>query len=286
MRNKINAIVFSRDRSAQLNLFLESVKKNAPDVFNISVVYLGTDEEYIKGYELTIASHGDVNFIPESENLKEQILGLIKDGQEFFSFFLDDDIIYNTVYLDDICKQFDDEDVACFSLRLGENTTKCYTLGAENVMHDIEKYDNFMKWDWSLHYLDFGYPFAMDGHIFRTSDIYKLVKKSKFSNIEELEMALFDFTEMFPRLKMSSYKKSALVGVPIARVQESIDNEMAMALKESHARLMRKEMNKKFVNESFIKLEEIDFSNISGCHQELSLGVELKKQKEENGELH
>jgi hypothetical protein len=145
----------------------------------------------------------------------------------------------------------------------------------------MEFEENTMKWDWTLHYLDFGYPFAMDGHIFRKSDIYKLVKKSKFTGVEELEMALFDFTEMFPRNKMVSYKHSALVGVPIGRVQQSIDDEMSIALKSAQASVVRRKMNEKFLDGSFINLESIDFSVINGCHQELNLGVELKESMEE-----
>jgi len=280
MSNRINTIVFSRDRAAQLKLFLDSVNKNATGIFNLNVLYSYTDKDHQKGYEKLLDTYSDVNFIPEKVEFKEQVLELTKEGGDLFSFFLDDDIIYNKVSVDEITKEIEDEDVVCFSLRLGENTTKCYTLGTDNVMHDILKNGNIMKWDWSLHYLDFGYPFAMDGHIFRKSDIIKLVKKSTFSCVEELEMALFDFAEMFPRNKMASYTQSALVGVPVGRVQESLDSEMAMALKESRARLMRKEMNTVFLEGSFISLEEIDFSEVNGCHQDLDLGVELKKQEE------
>ena len=40
-------------------------------------------------------------------------------------------------------------------------------------------------------------------------------------------------------------------------------------------------MNEKFLSDTFINLESIDFSNINGCHQELDLGVELKESMEE-----
>ncbi len=283
MSQRINAIVFSKDRPAQLKLFLDSVNKNAPGVFNLSVIVNQTNEDFIKGYDLVKGdqNYSEVKFIPFESDFKGQVLGLLSSDGNYSCFFLDDDIIYNEVKLEEIIGQLEsDEDVVCFSLRLGDNVTKCYTLGADNVMYDIKYNGMFMKWDWKLHYLDFGYPFAMDGHIFRKSDISKLVKKSSFNGVEELEMALFDFVEMFPRNMMVSYKHSALVGVPIGRVQESLDDEMTMALRDSRAKLMRTEMNYKLLNGSFIKLEDIDFSEINGCHQILNLGVELKKQEE------
>jgi hypothetical protein len=283
MNHKINAIVFSRDKAAQLKLFLDSINKHAPGVFDLNVIISYSNEDYDKGYGRVVndPSFKEVNFHMEEKDYKEQVLRLLKTNHDYATFFLDDDLLYRDVNIDDIITQFEDDDVACFSLRLGENTTKCYTLGVDNVMHDINFDENTMKWDWTLHYLDFGYPFAMDGHIFRKSDISKLVKKSNFTGVEELEMALFDFAEMFPRNMMTSYRQSALVGVPIGRLQVSLDDEMAIALRESRARLMRVEMNKKFLDGNFINLEEIDFSDIIGCHQELDLGVELKKQENE-----
>lgn len=280
--NKINSIVFSRDRAAQLKLFLDSINKNASEVFEINVVISYTDDDYKRAYELIVTDYAyvGVNFVYSEDGFKNQVLELIKDGGDYTCFFLDDDVIYKEVAFADITKSIEaDDDVVCFSLRLGENTTKCYTLGADNVMHDIVCDGDIMKWDWTLHYLDFGYPFSMNGHVFRRSDIYKLVKKSTFNNVEELEMALYDYTEMFPRNMMASYKESRLVNIPCGRVQVSLDDEMTMALKESESRIRRKSMNNLFLNGRFINLESIDFSNIEGCHQKINLGdfeVELE----------
>lgn len=284
MSQKINAILFSKDRPAQLKLFLDSVNKNAPGVFDLNVIVSHTSEDFDKGYGKIVhnSEFSDVNFFFAESEFKEQVLRLLNTESQYSCFFLDDDIIYKKVKLEDITNQLEsDDNIACFSLRLGENTTNCYTLGTNNVLHDMQFEGDFMKWDWALHYLDFGYPFAMDGHIFRRTDIYKLVKKSKFTGVEELEMALFDFAEMFPRNMMVSYRHSALVGVPIGRVQQSIDEEMAVALKSAQASVVRRKMNDKFLDGSFINLESIDFSEVNGCHQELDLGIELKESMEE-----
>jgi len=284
MSQKINAIVFSKDKAAQLRLFLESTNKYASEVFDLSVIISHTNEDYDKGYGRVIndPNFSHVNFVMQEEDFKNQLLAMLKTDHDYSCFFLDDDIIYNEVKLEDITSQIEsDEDVVCFSLRLGKNVTKCYTLDTDNVMHDIVHSDNMMKWDWSLHYLDFGYPFALNGHIFRKKDIYKLVRKSKFTGIEELEMALFDFAEMFPRNKMVSYKQSALVNVPIGRVQMSVENEMTMTLKSVQAKKARKRMNQQLLMSDAPLLESIDFLNleIEGCHQEIDLGFIMDSGK-------
>lgn len=275
MSKKVNAIVFSRDKAAQLKLFLESVNKHAPGVFDLNIIVKHTSEDFDRGYGMVVNNPAfkDFNFISEEDAFKDQVLELIKTEHDYVCFFLDDDLIYNDISLDDITGQLEaDEDVVCFSLRLGENVTKCYTIGADNVRHDMQYDGDIMKWDWSLHYLDFGYPFSVNGHIFRRKDIYKLVRKSKFRNVEEMEMSLFDFAETFPRNLMTSYKESALVNVPFGRVQMSVENEMTMTLKEVQARKARTRMNDQLVNGECPDFDSIDFLNIEGCHQELDLG--------------
>lgn len=280
MSHKINAIVFSIDKAAQLRVFLESTNKYAPGVFDLNVIVSHTSEDFDKGYGMVIndPNFSHVNFVMQDKEFKGQVLSLLKTEHDYSCFFMDDDIIYKEVKLEDITSQIEsDEDVVCFSLRLGENVTKCYTLDADNVMHDMERSGNTMKWDWSLHYLDFGYPFSLNGHTFRRKDIYKLVRKSKFTGLEELEMALFDFAEMFPRNKMVSYKHSALVNVPIGRVQMSVEHEMTMTLKDVQAKKARQLMNEQLIKGEAPRFEELDFLNleIKGCHQELDLGFSL-----------
>jgi len=278
MSKKINAIVFSRDKAAQLKLFLESVQKHAPGVFDLNVIVKHTNEDFDRGYGMVVNNPAfqEFKFISEEEEFKDQALELMKTEHDYTCFFLDDDLLYNDISLDDITGQLEaDDDVVCFSLRLGENVTKCYTLGSDNVMHDIEFDGDIMKWDWSLHYLDFGYPFSTSGHIFRRKDIYKLVRKSKFRNIEELEAELFDFTETFPRNLMTSYKESGLVNVPIGRVQMSVEHEMTMTLKDVQARKARQLMNEQLIRGEAPLLKDIEFLNIEGCHQELDLGFAL-----------
>lgn len=275
MSNKINAVVFSKDKASQLKLFLESIEKNAPDVFDLNVIVSHTSEDYDKAYGRVVndPAFSNVNFVGAETEFKDQVLALLKTDHDYSCFFLDDDIIYKEVKIEDITSQIEsDDDVVCFSLRLGKNTTKCYTLGVDNEIRDIEVENGYIKWDWTVHYLDFGYPFAMDGHIFRRKDIYKLTRKSKFTNVEELEMALYDFTEMFPRNMMTSYGESRLVNAPAGRVQQSLDDEMAMTVKESEARIRRRIMNTAFLKGDFINLESIDFSNIEGCHQKIDFG--------------
>ena len=272
---KISSILFTKDNAAQLKVFLDSVEKNAKNIFDLNIIISYTNDEYKKGYEKIICDnkYNGIKFIYSKSDYKKDVIEIIKNSNDYFTFFLDDDVIYDKINIIDIINSIqEDDDVVCFSLRLGKNTTKCYTLGVDNVIHDVKEHGGFIKWDWKLHYLDFGYPFSVNGHVFRKKDIYKIIKKINFNSVEELEVGLFDFSEMFPRNIMISYKKSKLVNIPISRVQQSIEDEMVLTIKENQCKAIRKKINEIFLLGEFINLENINFSNIEGCHQDLNLG--------------
>lgn len=263
----INNIIFSKNRASQLRLLLYSIQKNAPGVFNLNVVYKYTDEQFKAGYELVKQEFGHIcNFVEQTNNFKQDTLSLLDSENDFSCFFVDDDIIYKPVTSeDDLIKHIkDDEDVFCMSLRLGENVKIAYTMNTINVLHNQENLeDGMIKWDWSLHYLDFGYPLSLDGHIFRTKEILKLSKKIAFTNPNEFEGNLQIF-DNFPRNKMVSYKYSVLVNTPNNIVNDTHPNRNGLT-----CAINVKELNEKYLKGEVINLESMNFEDIQGCHQEL-----------------
>jgi hypothetical protein len=178
----INAIVFSKDRAMQLNLLLESIELNSKDLFRISVLYKSSNEKYENGYLIIKNKYPNIKFIKE-EDFKKQTLNLLNTELLYSCFFTDDDIIYKEIKSDLIFKTIiDDLDIFCFSLRLGKNTTNCYTMRANNVIILLSEENGIIKWDWTKHYMDFGYPLSVDGHIFRTKEILKLSNIINFQN--------------------------------------------------------------------------------------------------------
>lgn len=261
----INSIIFSKDRALQLRLLLESIEKNAKDIYNINIIYKSSNEEFEKGYEKLKKENiiKNINWVKENENFKEDVLNILNSNYQYSCFFTDDDIFFNTIKEEDIIKVFEDKDVFCFSPRLGENITYCYIMEGNNVLFGQEKDENIIKWDWQKHYLDFGYPISVDSHVFKTKDIYKLVKKVAFENPNTMEDNLQIF-DTFPKYKMASYEHSVLVNTPMNLVQnvcESINSK-----KEEYS---AKTLNQNYLDGKIIDYNSFDFSKIVGCHQEL-----------------
>ncbi len=264
----INGIVFSKDRAAQLKLFLDSVEKNANGVFSLSVIYTYSNNEFEQGYEKLIEQFPEIKWIREVE-FRNQTLNAIENSLfDYTCFFTDDDIIYKKVEESEmVSKLEEDNDTFCFSMRLGLNTNKCYTMRCDNVIMPDYEDEKFIKWNWTVHYMDFGYPLSVDGHIFRTKEIYKLSKKVMFQNPNTFEAALQMFSN-YPRKTMWSYKESRLVNSPSNVVQNVFPNREG----EFHG-ISPKELNDEFLSGKQISLNDIDFSNIVGCHQELDLQI-------------
>jgi hypothetical protein len=261
----INAIIFSKDRAAQLRLLIYSIQKNSPHAFNLNVIYTYSNNSFKEGYEKVKGEFSSVcNFIEQTENIKTDVITLLDSDKEFSCFFTDDDIIYKPFDINRVTESINaDEDVFCFSLRLGTNINFCYTMNTENVLKNYEDLDDMIKWNWSVHYLDFGYPLSVDGHIFKTKDILKLTKKVPFHNPNTYEGNLQMF-DTFPKEKMVSFKESVLVNTPNNIVNSTHPNRHS-----NEFGISVKELNDAYLDGKIIDLESMDFSNIKGCHQEI-----------------
>jgi hypothetical protein len=263
----INGIVFSKDRSAQLQLLLHSIEKKAKNVFELKVIYTSSQEQYNKGYEKLMKQYPAVKWMKESSVFKVDVLNAIQNTESNYTcFFTDDDIIYKTLNEEDLTiKLKEDKDAFCFSTRLGKNTTRCYAMNSENVIKQNYEDDKFISWNWQVHSLDFGYPLSVDGHVFRTEEIQKITKEVDFQNPNTYESELQVFND-FPRKQMWSYVHSALVNSPSNIVQNVYQNRRG----EKYG-VSTKELNDAFLTGREIDFSKIDFSNITGCHQELEL---------------
>jgi len=262
----INAIVFSKDRASQLHLLLSSLYKNAPYLFNLNVLYTYSSPEFEKGYdvlkEMCKTNLWNVNFVKES-NFKEDLMSLIKSDYKYTTFFTDDDVLFGEIDYVTIENSLSNEDVFCFSLRLGRNTTFCYTMNVPNQIVVSEETENTVAWDWQKSWYDFGYPLSVDGHVFRTKEIFKLSKSLNFSNPNTYEASL-QMYDTFPRNLMESYNKSKLVGIPVNVVQDVFQNR-----KGENFGISTKDLNEKFLHGVLIDLNLLNFNDVKGCHQEI-----------------
>lgn len=250
----MNVIIFSKDRAAQLDLFLRSMPCRLQYPITI---FTYSDEKFKDGYLALSQWRGDIY---EQGNFKNNLLWAVEDMEKYTVFFTDDDIFINP--LPELTTLPDD--VACLSLRLNPQMNYCYTLNRFQNAPKMVQNGNVYKWDWQGADADYGYPMSLDGHIFRTADILPLLKKLDYTNPNELEGQLA--RHPINRPKMMCFDKSVIMNNPINRVQDTVPNR--------HGTISAEWLNEQFLQGKRIKLEPFLGYEPNACHVELPIIME------------
>ena len=280
----ISTIVFSKDRACQLDFLLTSLIQNDNELFDISVLYEHSNESFEAGYNKLMGKYPSLNWVQETDFQKDTT-DLIRKGGDLVCFFVDDNILYRKIETDEdtITKLFDNRDVFCLSLRLGANTIiqNEYTM-QECVIPLKGEFVNetFLVWDWITQCEhcraaltgNYAYPFSVDGHVFKRGLVEKLIgsgddKKIEFETPNAFEGRIWDkgwTSQDFPQ-KMSSFQESMVVNIPLNLVGSS-ENMSGQKFGVSLG-----ELNQKYLEGHDPDLDNMDFSNIQGCHQEIQL---------------
>lgn len=242
-------IVFSRDRPAQLELCLRSLRFKARPEQTV-VLWTSTEHEFARGYEKFV--QWDETPVSDFNLRLRTLIDGLPDGEKV-TFFCDDDVMYRTDPGHDQILDWH-PGVLCFSLRLGMENRR-------------RRPQAFPLWDWTkLARTDFGFPGSIDGHTFRKEDLVAMLGGDYIENPTQLETILARRVEMLrgSRPLMASYPLQSIVGVPVNRV--SPDSGVPHGLVHPQT---TEEMNGRFLAGERIDLEALDFSGVRGCHHEI-----------------
>ena len=122
----IDIIIWSKNRAAQLDLLLRSIRDNFKDAGTIFVLYHATTEEFVQGYEKLISENkGQIVYIRQSSFDSDIKLILDKMFSQYILGISDDNVFIKPVNMPDDFKLEDDE--TAFSLRLGNHHNYCLT---------------------------------------------------------------------------------------------------------------------------------------------------------------
>ena len=278
--DKIDCLIFSKDRPMQLHGLLDSVCKYAPDLFNLSVLSVSTLPKYEMGYNKVQECFRNVEFY-EEECFQQDVLDWLRviDRTSHVCFLVDDILYYRSVSLSaKQIKEIVSDFFACFSLRLGENTTDqtyaglppaesltpCYSIPLFSPLNNPD----YIYWD-RLKYSPFenyGYPISVDGHIFKRETILNITNMLEgFNGPNQYEGQLALFHQKMPRY-IASFQNSVLVNSPNNIVQNEAKNIYGKTYPFSQENLCER-----YLRGERLDLDAIDFSNIKSCHQELEL---------------
>lgn len=266
----ISTIIFSKDRACQLDFLLTSIMQNGSDIFNLNILYEHSDDNFKAGYEHLSKKYPSLNWVRENDFQKDT-MNLIEKGGDLVCFFVDDNILYKKVEVDcdSIVSLFNEEDIFCLSLRLGANTIiqneymdRMCVLPEKAILVN----DTYLIWNWrSLPpYTNFAYPFSVDGHILPKKLVLDVLPNYVFDTPNALEGRALPHLSGLSQ-NMSALKESVLVNTPLNLVGSS-ENKSGQKFGVS-----LEELNEIYLSGSSPSLEDMDFSEVRGCHQEIQL---------------
>ncbi|MBD3242959.1 MAG: hypothetical protein GF331_20370 [Chitinivibrionales bacterium] len=217
---ELHIVVFSKDRAAQLDSLLRSMRDHFAVPFaTLTVLYRATDAEYAAGYALAERRCGlPVNWKPE-QSFRADLLELVGSlaGDDRILFLVDDDIVF---------RRFDQAMVLQrFSPRHLFISLRCSRRYTSVVPPAFIESDEFLEWRW--HYgrkkrYTWNYPFSLDGNIFHVRHMQRALPRVAFKAPNSLEGNLHTYRHKWwvKRIPLAlAPVEAVVVNNPLNRVQ-------------------------------------------------------------------
>jgi len=263
----VNILIFSKNRAAQLELLLRSIKEFFTDWldFKFNILYTYGTNEYERSYEILKKIHPEFNYILETD-FKAQIVSIIDPEMPYTLFFVDDNVFKEPfTFRSDLLKKFKArENISCISLRLYPGIIYCYPMRIPSPPPEFIE-----DWTWACSGTigDWNYRMSLDGHIFRTSDIYESIRRLPYKNPNSFE-SLMSFNPI-PKPYMTCFGLSPIFNIPVNKVQTFNNNYCGNMGADT--------LNDIFLNGQGISLVNIRHIKNISCHQEIELVFESRR---------
>lgn len=225
-------ICFSKDRPLQLKAYIDSLKKYyAFSDCIINILYTMSSDIYANSYTNLAETYKDIFFIKETD-FKEQLKSIVYNSNEEYILFGCDDVLFISNFSNEYKYIFQNENIFCFSLRLGINIKYCQPANLYEKFEGDILNNKFLIWNWTTASgFEFHYPFEVSASIYRRIDVIKYFQfidkylpqwhpnliENKFYNPDNIK----NFIE---RPLMSSYINPKSVSLVINRVQSKALN--------------------------------------------------------------
>jgi len=278
--DKMDILIWTKDRACQLDLLLRSIGDNFVGYNNIYVRYDYSSPEFKRGYQKVIKKEYGlpITYVETSGDFEKDTKDIIfnKFKTKYMLNLVDDDVVKRPVSIIDILEDYTDE-VCAISLRMSEDIIWCYGTQKKSPLPKFyPTKSNALKWKWadSDPSTDWGYPSAVNIHVYRTEWFRKVIKDLHFDTPNKLEY-LFNTNRKIFKPYIISLKKTRILNIPVNQVQtlsptNPYGKKFAYTLKE---------LNDKWLNRYIIDTKNIyEHFNI-GVNEEIELCFAKEKIK-------
>lgn len=252
--SEINVVIFSKNRAMQLDCLLASIYTNFNHFGKISVLYKA-DMGFTGGYSKLIDKYKEVNWVAEKYFIVDT-KRIIRTSLKYTVFLVDDIIFFRKENFNpEILKSLDR--ACCVSLRLGLKYKP-------EIEHEI-LLDDYILFDWVKQPKNFGYPFSVDGHIFQTEMISKLISDKRFINPNQVETNLQGCKNM-----ISKFMIAPMQAVCFSNILNRVSDTSNCTYGEKF-HFKTSWLENKYMEGHLIDFENMDYSGVNNCHFEVDL---------------
>lgn len=224
--DKIEVVVFSYNRPGQLYALLKSINKyiNITDL-KVHILYRCDDEKFFNAYQEVFRTEFKFIIVQhlQSTDFKKSLINLLGSvNSENILTFVDDQVLFREVAIPITSEaNFD-----IYTLRIGKDTSYCYTLQKSQTCKNIRLSNNGLAWNVGFKNNDFNYPFSVDATFFNKNDFYFFAKWLKYNAPNSFEGAMnrSRLLSAIISTTISSPLDQAAVNIVLNKVQNENDN--------------------------------------------------------------
>jgi hypothetical protein len=303
--SNLAGLIFSRDRALQLDAALRSFLLHCEDGgrLPLNVLYRTTSPIHARQYAELAEAYRPHAFIyfQEQAHFRQDALAWLADRADlrwraslyrrfarlhwrlgflaapllrfnqlrYVLFLVDDTLFVRDFSLAEALAILDRHPKAIgFSLRLGRNTTYCYTRDRDQALPDFTHLnDGVLMFDWQRAELDFAYPLEISSSLNRIADLLPYLNRQPFTNPNQLESRLAENARRLAhRPYLLCYERSVAFSNPVNQVAERYQNRSGTVYPHTSQELA----------EVFTRGLRVDVAAYTGfvpqgCHQEVEL---------------
>lgn len=193
VNNKIDSIVFSKDRAMQLHAFLLSYTERVSNRGRMYIIYKCTNQRHQKSYnqlrELFV--NEDFIFIEELQ-FREQLIELLEKSEAGKIIFYVDDMIF-THKIDYKVFEKIDTTKSVLALSRGKDMDFSIVLQRPLILPSFTKLNDNLEcfnWNYSDKFSDWTYPLGVSGYMYGRVEITSMCKSISFKAPNSLESGM------------------------------------------------------------------------------------------------
>lgn len=224
-----DVIIYTKDRTCQLDLLLRSIKSNFLNVNRVWLLEDWSNDEFKAGYDkIKKLNYGlDIKYVRQTRKTFRDIMrGVVGEcNTDFILPLCDDDVFIRSTNITDISNYVDD-DVIGIHLRFSSDLTVSYGKWGVLPLPEFFPAGDYLKWDWTTYKVHsrWGYAYQAGGLIYKTEFFKRMINNIEFDLPNFLEGAMMAGRYKWKKKFTVAFKHSPIVNISVNRIQNDVPN--------------------------------------------------------------